>query len=64
MCQRLGLPIEKMPANIDRYGNTSGATIPILMDEMRRDGRLKPGQLVCLLALGAGFHWGSMLLRV
>jgi len=64
VCQRLGVPIEKMPSNIDRYGNTSGATIPILMDEMRRDGRLKPGQLVCLLALGAGFHWGSMLLRV
>jgi 3-oxoacyl-[acyl-carrier-protein] synthase-3 len=64
VCQRLGVPIEKMPSNIERFGNTSGATIPILMDEMRRDGRLKPGQLVCLLALGAGFHWGSLLLRV
>jgi len=63
VCQRLGVPIEKMPSNIDRFGNTSGATIPILMDEMRRDGRLKPGQLVCLLALGAGFHWGSLLFR-
>ena len=57
------VPIEKMPSNIDRLGNTSGATIPILMDEMRRDGRLKPGQLICVLALGAGFHWGSLLLR-
>ncbi|HTQ04006.1 MAG TPA: beta-ketoacyl-ACP synthase III [Polyangiaceae bacterium] len=64
VCQRLGVPLERMPSNIDRFGNTSGATIPILMDEMRRDGRLKPGQLVCLLALGAGFHWGSLLLRV
>jgi len=63
VCQRLGVPIEKMPGNIDRYGNTSGATIPILLDEMLRDGRLREGQLVCLLALGAGFHWGSMLLR-
>jgi 3-oxoacyl-[acyl-carrier-protein] synthase-3 len=63
VCQRLRVPIEKMPSNIDRFGNTSGATIPILMDEMRRDGRLKPGQLVCLVALGAGFHWGSLLLR-
>jgi 3-oxoacyl-[acyl-carrier-protein] synthase-3 len=63
VCQRLKLPLEKMPSNIDRYGNTSGATIPILIDEMRRDGRLQKGQLVCLLALGAGFHWGSMLLR-
>jgi 3-oxoacyl-[acyl-carrier-protein] synthase-3 len=63
VCQRLHLPIEKMPANIDRYGNTSGATIPILLDEMLRDGRLASGQLVCLLALGAGFHWGSLLFR-
>jgi 3-oxoacyl-[acyl-carrier-protein] synthase III len=63
VCERLGVPVEKMPSNIDRVGNTSGATIPILMDEMRRDGRLKPGQLVCVLALGAGFHWGSLLLR-
>jgi 3-oxoacyl-[acyl-carrier-protein] synthase-3 len=64
VCERLHVPIEKMPSNIDRYGNTSGATIPILMDEMWRDGRLKPGQLVCLAALGAGFHWGSLLVRV
>jgi 3-oxoacyl-[acyl-carrier-protein] synthase-3 len=63
VCQRLRVPIEKMPSNIDRYGNTSGATIPILLDEMRRDGRLQSGQLVCVLALGAGFHWGSLLLR-
>jgi 3-oxoacyl-[acyl-carrier-protein] synthase-3 len=63
VCERLGVPLEKMPSNIDRLGNTSGATIPILIDEMRRDGRLRTGQLVCLLALGAGFHWGSVLLR-
>jgi len=63
VCDRLGLPPEKMPSNIDRYGNTSAATIPILLDEMRRDGRLVPGQLVCVTALGAGFHWGSLLLR-
>jgi len=63
VCERLGVPVEKMPSNIDRVGNTSGATIPILLDEMRRDGRLRSGQLVCVLALGAGFHWGSLLLR-
>jgi 3-oxoacyl-[acyl-carrier-protein] synthase-3 len=62
--ERLGVPADKMPSNIDRYGNTSSATIPILMDEMRRDGRLKSGQLVCLVALGAGLHWGSALVRV
>jgi len=63
VCERLGVSPDKMPSNIDRYGNTSAATIPILLDEMRRDGRLQPGQLVCLTALGAGFHWGSVLLR-
>jgi 3-oxoacyl-[acyl-carrier-protein] synthase-3 len=52
-----------MPSNIDRFGNTSAATIPILMDEMWRDGRLKPGQLICVAALGAGFHWGSLLIQ-
>lgn len=61
--QRLGVPAEKVPSNIARYGNTSTATIPILLDEMRRDGRLRPGQLVCFLALGAGLHWGSALFR-
>lgn len=64
VCERLGVSPDKMPSNIDRYGNTSAATIPILLDEMRRDGRLKAGQLICLFALGAGFHWGSVLLRV
>jgi 3-oxoacyl-[acyl-carrier-protein] synthase-3 len=63
IASRLGVSMEKMPGNIDRFGNTSAATIPILMDEMRRDGRLKSGQLVCLAALGAGFHWGSLLIR-
>jgi 3-oxoacyl-[acyl-carrier-protein] synthase-3 len=64
VADKLKLPVEKFPSNIDRFGNTSAATIPILMDEMRRDGRLREGQLVCLMALGAGFHWGSVLIRV
>jgi 3-oxoacyl-[acyl-carrier-protein] synthase-3 len=63
IASRLGVPLEKMPSNIERFGNTSAATIPILLDEMRRDGRLQPGQLVCVAALGAGFHWGSLLIR-
>jgi 3-oxoacyl-[acyl-carrier-protein] synthase-3 len=61
--EALGVPAEKVPCNIERYGNTSAATIPILMDEMRRDGRLQPGQLLCFLALGAGIHWGSAIVR-
>jgi 3-oxoacyl-[acyl-carrier-protein] synthase-3 len=61
--ERLGVPAEKVPSNIMNYGNTSAATIPILVDEMRRDGRLKAGQLVCFLALGAGLHWGAAVMR-
>jgi 3-oxoacyl-[acyl-carrier-protein] synthase-3 len=60
---QLGVPPEKLPSNIDRFGNTSAATIPILMDEQVRAGRLQRGHLCMLLALGAGVHWGCALLR-
>lgn len=60
----LGVPEEKVPSNIANYGNTSAGTIPILVDEMRRDGRLKEGHLVCFLALGAGLNWGAALMRL
>jgi 3-oxoacyl-[acyl-carrier-protein] synthase III len=60
----LGIPDDKVPSNIARYGNTSGATLPILVDELRRDGKLRAGQLVCFLALGAGLHWGASLMRL
>ncbi|MDB4989641.1 MAG: 3-oxoacyl-[acyl-carrier-protein] synthase [Myxococcaceae bacterium] len=60
----LGLPAHKVPSNIARYGNTSSATIPILVDEMLRDGQLQRGQLVCFMALGAGLNWGAALLRL
>lgn len=59
----LGVPAEKVPSNIARFGNTSAATIGILMDELRRDGVIKSGQLLCILALGSGTSWGSLLLR-
>jgi len=62
--QALRVGPEKVPSNIAKYGNTSAATIPILVDEMMRDGRLRRGQLVCFLALGAGLNWGSVLMRV
>ena len=60
----LKLPDHKVPSNIARYGNTSGATIPILVDELLRAGELKRGQLVCFLALGAGLNWGAALMRL
>jgi len=62
--EALKIPAEKVPSNIERYGNTSGATIPILMDELMRAGTVKPGHLCCFLALGAGLHWGAALMRL
>jgi 3-oxoacyl-[acyl-carrier-protein] synthase III len=59
----LGLPASKVPSNIAKLGNTSAATIPILLDELNEQGRLKPGMLICFLALGAGLHWGAALMR-
>jgi len=56
---QLGLPAEKVPSNIQKYANTTAATIPILLSELERDGRLKPGMRVMLVAFGSGFTWGS-----
>jgi 3-oxoacyl-[acyl-carrier-protein] synthase-3 len=64
-CQKaLGLPDEKVHNNIHRYGNTTAATIPLLWDECVRGGRLREGDLVLMLAFGAGMGWGATLLRV
>jgi 3-oxoacyl-[acyl-carrier-protein] synthase III len=60
---RLKLPPEKVVINIDRYGNTTGATIPLAMQSAIEDGRLKKGTLVLLAAVGAGFTTGTTLLR-
>ncbi len=60
----LKIPPEKVPSNIARYGNTSAATIGILTDELRRDGRIAEGDLLCFFALGAGLNWGAALLRL
>ncbi|UCF47524.1 MAG: 3-oxoacyl-ACP synthase [Myxococcales bacterium] len=62
--QALKVPPEKIPSNIARYGNTSAATIGILTDELRRDGKIREGDLLCFLALGAGLNWGAALLRL
>jgi 3-oxoacyl-[acyl-carrier-protein] synthase-3 len=63
-CQKaLGLPDEKVPHNIHKYGNTTAATIPLLWDECVRAGRIRPGDLVLLVAFGAGMSWGATLLR-
>lgn len=59
----LGLPDERVYNNIQRYGNTTAATIPIAYHECRKNGRIQPGDLVCFVALGAGFHWGAALMQ-
>lgn len=60
---RLQIPIERFFLNLDKYGNTSAASIPIALDEAARAGRLKRGDLVLLVAFGAGLTWGATLLK-
>lgn len=59
--QQLGLPDEKVMVNIEKYGNTTAASIPIALSEAIEEGRMKRGDLVCLSAFGSGFTWGSVL---
>ena len=61
--QYLELPMERFFVNVDRYGNTSAASIPIALDEARRTGRIKAGDLTLLVAFGAGLTYGSALIR-
>ena len=61
--QMIGLPPEKMHNNIQKYGNTTAATIPICMNEAIELGKIKQGDLVALVAFGAGLTWGSVFLR-
>ena len=61
--QRLGLPEDKVIINLERYGNTTAGTIPLALEDARRQGKLKKGDLVLLASVGAGFTVGSMLLR-
>ncbi len=63
VAKALRIPVDKVIQNIDRFGNTTSASIPIALDEAVRDGRIKPGQLVALTAFGSGFTWASALLR-
>lgn len=63
VAKRLGEPIEKFPMNLQEYGNTSSASIPILLDEMNRKGMLKRGQKIVLAGFGAGLTWGASLVE-
>ena len=61
--ETLGVPPEKCWINIERYGNTSSASLPITLDEANRAGRLKKGDVIAMMAIGAGMTWGSAILR-
>jgi 3-oxoacyl-[acyl-carrier-protein] synthase-3 len=61
--QYLELPMDRFFVNVDRYGNTSAASIPLALDEARRAGRIQPGDVTLLVAFGAGLTYGSALIR-
>jgi len=61
--QKMGLPEEKVFSNIQRYGNTTAASVPIALSEAVAQGKIKTGDLVCLAAFGSGFTWASALIR-
>lgn len=63
VAERIGVPMSKVFVNLDRYGNTSAASVPIALDEARREGRLKSGDLVEAVVFGGGFTWGAAVFR-
>ncbi|UCC44373.1 MAG: ketoacyl-ACP synthase III [Candidatus Zixiibacteriota bacterium] len=63
MAKRLKMDMSKVVHNIDRYGNTSSASIPLALDEANRAGRIKPGDHIVMVAFGGGLIWGSALLK-
>jgi 3-oxoacyl-[acyl-carrier-protein] synthase-3 len=63
LAEELAIPLERFVINLDRYGNTSAASIPLTLNEARRGGRLRPGEVCLLLAFGAGLTYGSTLIR-
>jgi 3-oxoacyl-[acyl-carrier-protein] synthase-3 len=63
VAQRLGVGADKVYTNVDRYGNTSAASVPIALDEAVESGRIRDNELVMLNACGGGLTWGANLLR-
>lgn len=63
IARRLGIDREKFPTNVEEYGNTSSASVPLLLDEMNRKGLLKPGQKIVIAGFGAGLSWGAVVLE-
>jgi len=61
--KHMGMPMEKVVSNLDRYGNTSGATIPIALYEAWKSGRVKPGNIIVTVGFGAGLSWGANVIK-
>ena len=61
--RKLGLPAEKVVVTVDQHANTSAASVPLALDTAVRDGRIRPGQIVVLEAMGGGFTWGAAIVR-
>ena len=63
VAKQVNLPFEKVKTNMDRYANTSGATIPLILDETLKNNTLKSGDLLLFAAVGAGWTWGTALYK-
>ncbi len=63
MAKKLSIPMEKVMVNLDKYGNTTAASIPMALDEAVKQGRIKEGDVVVLVAFGAGLTWGATIIR-
>jgi 3-oxoacyl-[acyl-carrier-protein] synthase-3 len=62
--QRIGIPEEKMYVNIDRFGNCSAGSVPVALDELRKAGKCREGDLIMFVAFGGGLTWASALWRL
>lgn len=63
VAKKLEEALDKFPKNLDKLGNTSGASVPLLLDDIIRDGSLKKGDIIVISGFGAGLTWGSMVMR-
>jgi 3-oxoacyl-[acyl-carrier-protein] synthase III len=63
VAKRLGIPMEKVISNLNDYGNTSAASIPLALDEAVRSGKVKPGDVIACAGFGAGLSWGAAIFK-
>lgn len=64
LAARLGIPLDRVAVNVNKYGNTSAASVPVALDEIRKEGRIGPSDTILLNAFGAGFAWGASVIRL